>query len=477
MAVKSQLQKFQWHPQIHEVAGEESLHYWFLSFASNFEWERLQGVLKQLIDEHGVISYALYELMGDYDMLLRVWLPSGTAAKFGSSLQERLAVFSLARAERYNVESVIRHWPFAPRGVGAIKELSDGEALPPNGRIQEVNELLAQVKPHDDKLLATSLRKRLIGPPVKNRDEEPGVKIVTLIKPVRGLTPDTKRGLGNQVARVLDEQRHIRQRSLYQVEGWDAAFLLTCLAPEDKFFAFRESLIRDLSPLLEATGARTNSYSCASRDLVMFQDRVAAPDHQQNGTLPEPEIPELLSLEESATLEVKGSAFTPLDPWLLNGEGLAESARFFQRGVLRAIVAFLNGEGGTVVIGALEPGRYEKRLHDERLSNFPRIGAYLCPGLLDPTFEEKGWDAYERKIGESIAKNVSPAPSGLRIRKERFEGIDFCVIDVPSGRREDWHYLESPKAPSQFLVRQGARIVELNGIEADRYKKKIRSSQ
>jgi hypothetical protein len=475
--VKSQQQKFQWHPRVHEVAGEESLHYWFLSFASNFEWERLRGVLRKLLDQHGVISYALYELMGDYDMLLRVWLPSGTASKFGSSLQDDLAVFSLARAERYNVESVIRHWPFAPRGVGAIKDLSDGEALPSNGRIQEVNKLLAKSGAFDDKLLNSSLRKRLIGPPVKNRDEEPGVKIVTLIKPVRGLTPDMKRGLGNQVARVLDEQRDIRQRSLYQVEGWDAAFLLTCLAPEEKFFAFRERLIRDLSPLLEATGARTNSYSCASRNLVMFQDRVAPPAHHQNGSLPEPGIPDLLSLEESATLEVKGSAFAPLDPWLLKGEGLAESGRFFQRGVLRAIVAFLNGEGGSVVIGGLEPNRYEKRLHDERLSNFPMIGAYLCPGLLDPTFEEKGWDAYERKIGESIAKNVSPVPSGLRIRKERYEGVDFCVIDVPSNRQEEWHYLEPPKAPSQFLVRQGARNVELSGADADRYKKKNRSSR
>lgn len=475
--MKSPIQKLQWHPRVHEVAGKETLHYWFLSFASNFEWERLRGALKELLDQHGISSYALYELMGDYDMLLRVWLPSGTGAKFGNALEESLASFALARADRYNVEAVIRHWPFAPKGIGAIKELSSNATLPSNGRIQEVNERLIARGAAKDRALSGLLKHRVIGPPLENLDEVRGVKIVTLIKPVRALTPNQKRGLGNQLARVLDEQPQIRQRSLYQVEGWDAAFLLTCLAPQRDFFTFREKLIRDLSPLLESVGARTNSYSCASRNLVMFQDLVVTPDQPTNEHIPARGIHELLNLEESVTLEVKGSAFAPLDPWLRSGEELAESPRFFQRGVLRGIVALLNTEGGSVVVGGLEPSRYEDRLPAERLAEFRRIGAYLCCGLRDPTYTQQGWDTYERKIGESIAKNVSPDPSSLlRIRKERYEGVDFCVIDVNSSQDHGWHYLEPQRdsAPSQFLVRRGARSVELSGIEADRYKEKAR---
>ncbi|HEX6602043.1 MAG TPA: hypothetical protein VF030_05325 [Solirubrobacterales bacterium] len=468
------LQKLQWHPRVHETVGGETLHYWFLSFTSNFEWERLRGELRQVLDEHGVLSYALYELMGDYDIVLRVWLPTGTGSKFEVSLQERLAMFSLARADRYNVVKVIRHWPFNAEGAGDIDSLDEEDGLPLNGVVQEVNDRLLEEAPAEgDSTLEGLLATHLLGPPLQNNDGGSGVKIVTLIKPVHALPPQQKQALGRRIAEVLDQQPLIKQRSLYQLEGWNPAFLLTCQAPQENFFTFREKLIHDLSPMLEPVGARTNSYSCASRDLVMFQDLITPPEQRNESRISEPAVNELLQLEESVTLEVKGSAFAPLDPWLFNGEELAESTRFFHRGVLRAIVAFLNTEGGSVVIGGLEAPRYRDRLPSDRLAEFQLIGAYLCCGIRDPSYTERHWDVYERKLSETITSSVTPDPLDLlNIRKERFEGFDFCVIDVRGAQGKGWHYLDPQRDGTgpQFLVRIGARTVELGGHEADRYK-------
>jgi len=469
------MQKLQWHPAVHEADGKESLHYFFLQFSTNFEWELLGDQLRGVLDEHGVSSYALYELMGDFDMLLRVWLPTSAAGAFRAALQDHLKGFSMSRDVQYSVDLVLRHWPFARGGKGVPRDLAPGAASPSPDLIAQVNQKLIAEAPIDDPIFRPLLRSGALGPRNHKRDSIDGVKIVTLVKPANTLEMAQKRGLGNQLARTLDQQPGVRQRSLYQVEGYEAAFLLTCLAPERDFFTFRQRLIRDISPLLESVGARTNSYACASSELVMFRD--LAPGPRAKKSRQARHVKDLLTLEESNTLEVKGSAFSPLDPWLFDGSELAESPIFFQRGVLRAVVALLNSDGGTIVIGGLERQRYSSRASGKDaasvLESFKHIGGYLCCGLVDPTFVDRGWDVYERRIAESIAKNVNPDPSPLlNIRKEQHEGVEFCLIDVQSGEGGSWHYLQPQRGSDgvRFLVRQGARTVELRGIEMDRYK-------
>lgn len=467
----STLQRLQWHPEIHEQVGHESLHYWFLAFSTSYEWDDLRNELLGLLETHDVHSFALYELMGDCDVMLRVWLPQGTAGVFRASLRARLQRFSLVLDLRYTVEKVIRHWPFGEGGRGMLNEVEPGAQHPDPELIERVNDKLKQ-NDLDDPELGELAGAGAIGPKDGSRDQIAGVKIVTLVKPMGELGPIQKGGLARQMALTLDEQEKIVQRSLYEVDGFGAAFLLTCLVPLDDFFCFRKELVGAMAPFFEAAGIRTTSYSCGSPDLLMFQDVIPQPStRRRSAQVPFRRVADLLRLDESMTLEVKGSAFAPLEPHLLQGEELLESPAFFNRSILKTIVAFLNSEGGTIVIGALERGRFQHRQMVDDAPEFREIGAYLCAGIIDPQYRRKGWDAYERKMSEAIEKNISPAPDSLvRIRNEDIDGLDFCVVDVAPGHNIGWHYLDADADGPQFMVRRGARTVHLQGVEADHYK-------
>ena len=465
-------QRLQWHPEIHEQLGHESLYYWFLTFSTSYEWDDLRSELLGLLNTHDVHSFALYELMGDCDVMLRVWLPQGTAGVFRASLRARLQRFSLILDLRYTVEKVIRHWPFGVDGRGTLNEVEPDARHPDPELIERVNDKLARNVSLDDTELAELATGGAIGPGNGSRDQIEGVKIVTLVKPAGDLGPIQKGGLARQMALSLDEQEKVVQRSLYEVDGFGASFLLTCLVPLDDFFCFRNELVQAMAPFFEAAGIRTTSYSCGSPDLLMFQDVIPrASTRRRPEQIPFRRVEDLLRLDESMTLEVKGSAFAPLEPHLLQGEELLESPTFFNRSVLKTIVGFLNSEGGTIVIGALERGRFQHRAMVDDAPEFREIGAYLCAGIIDPVYRRKGWDSYERKMSEAIEKNISPAPDSLvQIRNEEVAGLIFCVIDVAPGHNIGWHYVDADGGGPQFMVRRGARTIHLQGVEADKYK-------
>lgn len=469
-------QRLQWHPSVHEEVGRETLHYWFLTFAASYEWDLVRADLLALLESLQVYSFALYELMGDCDVLLRVWLPRGTASSFRVELRNRLQRFSLSEDVLYSVEEVVRHWPFASEGRGEIAVLEDGVDTPSLDLVAEANHKLLDRLGVEDQTLASLAEDGVIGPRNHSDDQVPGVKIVTLIKPIGDMETAQIRGLSKQIALALDAQDAIKQRSLYKVEG-RAIFLLTCLVPKERFFAFRDDLVSAISPLLSAAGVRTNSYACASPRLLMFQDLIPSPGVRRAPVrLRSRRVEDLLKLEESTTLEVKGSAFTPLNEWLFKGEELKESTAFFHEGVLRAIVGFLNAEGGAIVIGALEMSRYSDRDMVAGAPTFKDIGGYMCAGILDPSYLKRGWDFYVRRIAEIIASNVSPDPTPLlTIQNDEVDGVVFCVIEVASGREAGWHYLKPRRGDGLlFPVRQGPRTLELEGVDADRYKERHR---
>jgi hypothetical protein len=469
-------QRLQWHPSLHEAIGQETLHYWFLSFSSSYEWELVRTELVALLRRLHVYSFALYELMGDCDVMLRVWLPRGTSSSFRLELRQCLAGYGLSEQRLFSVEEVLRHWPFAPSGKGDIEGAGDSVKTPDPATIAKANERLLDEAGADDELLGPLVEDGLLGPRNHLDDQVAGVKIVTLLKPKGDLDNAQIHSLAKGISGVLDSQEWIRQRSLYQVEG-RAVFLLTCLVPDGHFFAFRDDLVRSISPLCAAAGVRTNSYACASPKLLLFQDLIPSPGARRAPARHRSrDIADLLKLDESATLEVKGSAFTPLDKWLSHGEAREESDSFFHKSVIKTIGAFLNSEGGSIVIGALETSRYRDREMVETAPVFIEIGAYLSAGILDQLFLDRGWDLYARRIAERIASSIQPDPSPLlTIRNEEIDGIVLCAIDVMSGRDAGWHYLKDRRGDGEtFVVRQDSRTVELHGVDADRYKERYR---
>jgi hypothetical protein len=469
-------QRLQWHPVVHEKIGQETLHYWFLTFSASYEWDQVRAELLAMLEGLHVYSFALYELMGDCDVLLRVWLPRGTSSSFRVELRKRLTRFGLDLDVMFTVEEVVRHWPFTASGAGEIQAAGEDGAMPEPEAIAEANDKLLDRLGVEDDTLAALAEEGFIGPRDHSHDQVPGVKIVTLIKPQGTLKTSQIYSLSKEIAAALDSQQAIKQRSLYQVEG-TAIFLLTCLVPEDRFFAFRDDLVRLISPLCAAASVRTNSYACASPRLLMFQDLIPSPGARRAPVrLHSRNVADLLKLEESKTLEVKGSAFTPLNDWLFEGKEREESTAFFHEGVLKTIVGFLNAEGGSIVIGALEAHRYRDEMW-EGAPEFKEVGGYLTAGILDPYFRDRGWDHYTRKMAETISSNIVPDPLPLvTVRNDEVDGTILCIIDVASGRDAAWHYLKARKGDGlTFLVRHGPRTIPLEGVDADRYKDRHRA--
>jgi len=95
--------------------------------------------------------------------------------------------------------------------------------------------------------------------------------------------------------------------------------------------------------------------------------------------------------------------------------------------IFKEICAFLNTDGGMIIIGSPK----EKKL--PRSGRFPRR---ICQGTLIPSaFRDKNW------IESLIAANIVPYPHGIRIHEIREEEGNYFIVEVP----------QSQKPPHQFL--------------------------
>ena len=95
--------------------------------------------------------------------------------------------------------------------------------------------------------------------------------------------------------------------------------------------------------------------------------------------------------------------------------------------IFKEICAFLNTDGGVIIIGSPK---------ERKLSKSGRFPRRICQGTLIPsTFRDKNW------IESLIAANIVPYPHGIRTHEIREEEGNYFVLEVP----------QSQKPPHQFL--------------------------
>lgn len=95
--------------------------------------------------------------------------------------------------------------------------------------------------------------------------------------------------------------------------------------------------------------------------------------------------------------------------------------------IFKEICAFLNTEGGLVIVGS------PKERKVQRTGRFQRR---ICQGRLIPSdFRDKSW------INGLIAANIVPFPRGIRIHEIRDEAGNYFIFEVP----------QSNNPPHQFL--------------------------
>ena len=109
---------FLWHHRVHHDLAGEQLMFYRISFAPVYERDLVADGIRAAYKLHGIRSVVSYELLGSYDLLLRVWVPKDTKAKtFMTTLTNELAPHGAQVIEPFAVTYTLRHFLF-PQAEG-----------------------------------------------------------------------------------------------------------------------------------------------------------------------------------------------------------------------------------------------------------------------------------------------------------------------------------------------------------------------
>ena len=155
---------------------------------------------------------------------------------------------------------------------------------------------------------------------------------------------------------------------------------------------------------------------------------------------------ELLDAEESERLEHKSSAF-----YSYENSQIPERV-IFEASILKPVAGFLNGKGGTLIIGVDDNGQV--------------IG-------VEKDLEVKAWDIdkYQNVITDRILRNLgSMAAAMTNITPRESKGKNVCVLDIQPA--PDPVFLKTSKDLKTFYVRINNSTRELSGASMVSYLRK-----
>jgi hypothetical protein len=161
---------------------------------------------------------------------------------------------------------------------------------------------------------------------------------------------------------------------------------------------------------------------------------------------PKTSISDLIAAGESQTLEFKSSA-----RWNIH---TGSPDKKIEHVIIKTVCAFLNAEGGTLLIGVDDDGHVLGLENDWR------------------SLGSKGTrDGYELYLRQLLINSLSIQTAGVvRIRFESVDGRDVCVVSVAaSGRPAFAKPVDGSQAPSEFWVRIGNASRQLHGDDMMQY--------
>jgi hypothetical protein len=459
--------RFQWHPELREHWAGERLYFWRLHFPTYAKAEIVEQ-LEEVLKRVGVQAYAIYELYGGYDILLRIWLRTTHKvfeAVFHDIFQNRGIVI-----EGMAVNEVVTHWPWAMED-GSMRRM-DEDVLKnklANSEIARINDGLELTDENGFQAQG------LIAPTWHLQ----GIKFIVLVGASQHAMPvaAVDRMRDRLLKIVLDaDDDAIYEKSIYK--GWGfCAYLILGRVRNDSFHLIEREIIRPINEILapDTQGARTTTFPMATEDLLAFSEKMATdeePQHLRSAA-------EWLELDEDQRLEVKGSAFADVKQWLNSSPPVASPPMndVAVDSVLKAITGLLNAEGGTIVIGALESKHFKKY---PQLLGLPEIGPHMVLGL-QHELGDRGWDwdKHERTLHQLMETRIDGNPNPntyVDFQSDEIDGRPVCVLTVREPRRTAtsgaWFY-HLPKGESHplFWVREGNRTIQKTGNEITHYQR------
>jgi hypothetical protein len=493
--------------------------FWRFSVGPDYVEERVNKELIALFGAYEIESYVIYEMLGEFDLLIRFWLPTSVSPEdLDASVDESLRRVGLWSHQYLAVRKVVRHWAWsadvAPTdaAIATVTAAQVSELADYNRDVMVAYEAAKLADP-----LETSLPTNYSDPPawIWTAEQLNLVRPVALGKkgirfflhfdfpqrPFRSQDDfaviseaiDTACETAVRNSRISDDVGGLVDQgkvSLYAGIGGNwTNFLVVAQAPENEFYLFARDLvfgIRD-SRAVHNFHIRPYTHVAADRTFRRFADNPAV----QRSTDP---IANLLTGPETTRFELKGTLSVNVDKLLSGGGRGIDPGR--EHDVVKAVCGLLNrSTTGRLVIGALESGRYATRyegllaagaalaiLEDngswrmlEDVGSFPE--AQIVP-LLGVEFEIRNGasfrsvDKFVLHLSNLLSSWIAPNPLGnLVIETESILDRTLTnILTTPGGTR--WFYARKEKGGeySAFYVREAAGTREYTGPDADNFR-------
>ncbi len=454
-----------WHPHLRQRWAGESLVFWRLSLRAYRRPDSLQGI-REAMHRAGVRAWSVYELFGPFDLMVRAWIPAGSIE---SDVRAGLLSEFGARvdlADGFGVNRVVSDWRWAARD-GSLERPSP-ELLSRGLPASDVERLNRGDQDLDFKRYeALNLVRR---PP---KASGIGFFVALGFEGNALLRSGTRQGVEQGIVEVVNRasREGVSHLSIYEGSGFADFLVHGSVLPRD-FSSLYPVLIQPLGELTPFENHRINTLIASSAPALAREEALSGGESPRR----DERAVELLQQGESDHLEVKSAAFTALPS--PEGKGTREEPRrshLVIDALMTAIAAFLNADGGQVVIGASEKSAVKRRprlAEHSIVAGAPAVGDYLVTGI---DHESEGTDWYETGLFRLCKELIEPDPMPyLRVRFEEIDGRTLCVV----GARGDeaaasgmWFYCKPRKGEVRFVVRIGTLCTALQGPDADEYKR------
>lgn len=486
---------FMWHDRVHQTRETARIQFWRLSFVPQFRRDQIFQGLRDAFGEIGIRSYAIYETLGNFDLLLRLWVPRLVdPEEFEAALHSHLDREGLWDADFMVVSSVDRHWLWED-GAGARLEPSDDDLLEATDQRARDLQALNSLAMAGERDQWTEMHGRLewlhqleLANLVRPLDiGRQGIKFfVTFDHPNRPFRRDDREVFLERLLEISEAAEALArsrrpessaQVSIYQGHGTMTDFLLLARAPDQDFYDFAKDLIfglRERSGIDRLYRIRPYTHVAASRSFVEYSDLPIT------RSSPPPSTGDLLG-PESASLEFKATYSVDLNAFL--GTGKTARSDVAMAAVIKAICGMLNSpDGGRVVVGLAEYHRLPQQLLNPEDLPFPMLSrtndlanpdAKLVTGL-DFEISTRAapftdFDGFQRHLETQIRERIRPLSLAF-VKTSEFPiaGRTLAVIDV---RPSDFWFWFVEKQRETFYVREFGSTRAYEEREAHLYRR------
>jgi hypothetical protein len=453
-----------WHPELHYRVGAEQLVFVLAGFDPIYRRDRVVAEIKSALRKMSINSYALWELIGDHDLMIQAWLPHRTRA---NNLVEAVAASATVNVDMLTmaVDKLMYHWMWQ-RDIDlgkAAKDIQSSDYVNLNNAAQSVP-------------AARVLRYTRCGyiHPTPGTDDLKFFLRITNSNKAIGM--DVQGQLAALAKSVLSNGQ-VRSGVLMKVSGDGGAYLLTGRVRPENYPAITQVVGENFrtSGVLEVLRSRTVTHmSALSRPIDRREQLLPTPDDDPTQKPTAEDVRACMLLAESDDLEFKTSAFTDVEH-LLGRRSTARPRDEQAKDIAKAVIGMLNADGGTVIVGIAEADKFPEEELGSRYGPVERHGERIAVGVNKEFPDRSGWDAYQRVLASKLRQLIDREVDNW----VKFHGVvvgtkTVCVLRLK--RSSSWFYLhEKDKARSgqsvyTFYGRQGGETRPLHGREADAFK-------